>query len=99
MDAVTPVRLWLLADKRRVLILVWDASQRAPEPARPVGDAEGGRGLLLVEAISEKWDWYFPKEMGGKVVWAELWDLLQQMQHSAVSDKARNSADFRWPGS
>jgi len=32
--------------------------------------AEGGRGLLLVEALSAKWDWYTQTEMGGKVVWA-----------------------------
>jgi hypothetical protein len=36
------------------------------------GDAESGRGLLLVETISDKWDWYFPQDTGGKVVWAEL---------------------------
>jgi hypothetical protein len=35
-------------------------------------DDESGRGLLLVEAISTKWDWYFPAETSGKVVWAVL---------------------------
>jgi hypothetical protein len=34
-------------------------------------DAESGRGLLLVDAISKRWDWYFPQDgAGGKVVWA-----------------------------
>ncbi len=33
-------------------------------------DAEGGRGLLLVEAISHRWSWYATPEQGGKVVWA-----------------------------
>jgi hypothetical protein len=30
MERITPVRLWLLTDKTRVLILVWDASPQAP---------------------------------------------------------------------
>jgi hypothetical protein len=66
------VRLWLLSDKTRIVILVWDASPQAPARVSIIGDAESGRGLLLVETISDKWDWYSPQDMGGKVVWAEL---------------------------
>jgi hypothetical protein len=29
---------------------------------------ERGRGLLLVEALSDQWNWYVPPELGGKVV-------------------------------
>lgn len=29
-----------------------------------------GRGLVLVEAVSEQWGFYFPRGIGGKVVWA-----------------------------
>ena len=72
MEPITPVRLWLLTDKTRVLILVWDASPQAPERINISGDAESGRGLLLVETISDKWDWYFPQDIGGKVIWALL---------------------------
>ena len=72
MKEITPVRLWLLTDKTRVLILVWDASSQAPARVDISGDGESGRGLLLVETISDKWDWYFPQDMGGKVVWALL---------------------------
>ena len=70
MDHINPVRLWLLADKTRVLILVWDASPQAPARMSISGDAESGRGLLLVEAISDRWDWYVPQGSGGKIVWA-----------------------------
>lgn len=70
MQQMFPVRLWLLADHAQVLILVWDASLRPPVPANTSEDAESGRGLQLVEAISQRWDWYFPQETGGKVVWA-----------------------------
>jgi anti-sigma regulatory factor (Ser/Thr protein kinase) len=72
MEPVTPVRLWLLTDKTRVKILVWDASPQPPARMDISEDAESGRGLLLVETISHKWDWYFPQDMGGKVVWAEV---------------------------
>jgi anti-sigma regulatory factor (Ser/Thr protein kinase) len=66
------LRFWLLSDKERVLILVWDASPRAPVPSgqSPGHPYERGRGLILVEAISHKWSWYFVQETGGKVVWA-----------------------------
>ena len=69
------IRLWLLADAARVLVLVWDASPRPPARADTGVDAEGGRGLLLVEAVSSRWGWYRDRQgETGKVVWAELGD-------------------------
>lgn len=71
LDSVTPVWLWLLANQKQVLILVWDASPRPPAPAESSGEVrESGRGLLLVDAISEQWSSYPVQAMGGKVVWA-----------------------------
>lgn len=67
---VFPVRLWLVAGKAQVITLVWDANPRPPARAEITDEAESGRGLLLVEAVSERWDWYFPEQTGGKVVWA-----------------------------
>lgn len=71
-DQIPPVRIWLLADGTRVLILVWDVSPRPPVPVNAGQDCESGRGLLLVEAISQQWDWYRPVDTDGKVVWAAL---------------------------
>ena len=68
-EETMPVRMWLLSDESRVLILVWDASPYAPARTSVSADDESGRGLLLVEAISDSWG-YFPHETGGKVVWA-----------------------------
>jgi anti-sigma regulatory factor (Ser/Thr protein kinase) len=66
-----PVRLWLGGDTASVLLMVWDASPHRPAPcAQPRGDAEGGRGLALVEAISARWGWYSPADTPGKVTWA-----------------------------
>ena len=70
LDHRPPVRFWLLSDKQRVLILVWDANPQPPRRIDADDDAETGRGLLLVEAISRKWDWYPDPQTGGKVVWA-----------------------------
>ncbi len=71
-ELLAPVRLWLLSDERSVLILVWDSSQEPPARIDAAGDAENGRGLLLVEAISTRWNWYVPDHLGGKVVWAQI---------------------------
>src|ERR1039457_7609061 len=45
MERITPVRLWLLTDKTRIKILVWDASPQPPARMSISGDAESGRGL------------------------------------------------------
>jgi len=65
-----PIRLWLVSDKAQVVILVWDASPLPPVRMDANGDAENGRGLLLVQALSARWGWHFPPDVGGKVVWA-----------------------------
>lgn len=67
MEQIFPVGLWLLSDKAQVLILVWDANPQPPVWIDAGEEAENGRGLVLVEEISERWDWYFPRG-GGKVV-------------------------------
>jgi hypothetical protein len=62
------VRMWLVSDLRQVVVFVWDASPRPPTRADPGADTESGRGLLLVEALSEHWGYFSPD--GGKVAWA-----------------------------
>ncbi|MFD8303052.1 ATP-binding protein [Streptomyces sp. NPDC059690] len=55
----------------------WDADPEPPEPPVPLarlGEAEEGRGLLLVRACSEVWGWHPLSRQGnrGKYVWCEL---------------------------
>jgi anti-sigma regulatory factor (Ser/Thr protein kinase) len=69
-DLAAPVRLWLLSGKARIAVLVWDACPQPPVRMDADGDAENGRGLLLVEAISDHWGSSASQETGGKVVWA-----------------------------
>ncbi len=66
-----PIKLWLVSDKVQIVVLVWDASPLPPVPMDADDDAETGRGLLLVQAVSARWGWHFPPDMGGKVVWAQ----------------------------
>lgn len=49
----------------------WDRTPEAPVRRNPDPDTEGGRGLLLVEALAKQWDVY-DSPVGGKVIWAEL---------------------------
>ena len=65
-----PVRVWLSADDHRVVIQVWDGSDRPPVPKPVEPEADNGRGLLLVGALSAEWGCYTPEKSSGKVVWA-----------------------------
>jgi anti-sigma regulatory factor (Ser/Thr protein kinase) len=42
-----------------------------PRPQGPTSDAESGRGLLLVDALADRWGWA-PSRRPRKTVWAEL---------------------------
>ena len=65
-----PVRIWLSGDEERVVIQVWDGSDRPPVPQPVEPEADSGRGLLLVGALSAEWGCYAPDKSSGKVVWA-----------------------------
>ena len=65
-----PVLLWLLSDGTRVLVLVWDGVGRPPQPREAGPDDESGRGLAIVDALSEHWASYPAADRGGKVLWA-----------------------------
>jgi anti-sigma regulatory factor (Ser/Thr protein kinase) len=68
LDWPAPVRLWLLSDRARVLIVIWDASPDPPILTAAAGDSASGRGLLLVDAVSARWDWHSVADPAGKVI-------------------------------
>jgi hypothetical protein len=67
---VWPVDLFMFADaeRRSVLIMVWDASPTPPALIPPDDASEGGRGLLIVDAVSKQWGWR-PGQVG-KIIWS-----------------------------
>ena len=65
------VRMDLTLVDNRLRIAIADASPRSPVRPTSIGwEATGGRGILLVEALSATWG-TLPVS-GGKQVWAEL---------------------------
>lgn len=76
----SPVRLWMLGDQASVLFLIWDATSPVPVLRAATPDAEHGRGLDLVNTLSEEWGYYHPNEQPyGKVVWALIRPLSRPM--------------------
>jgi anti-sigma regulatory factor (Ser/Thr protein kinase) len=71
------IRLWLASDQTQVVICVWDASPRPPVRMDADEEAENGRGLLLVEAVSAQWGW-FPAERAGDSRGKVVWSIVQK---------------------
>ncbi len=69
---IPPVRVWLQGDQAGVLVQVWDGCERMPEwknGEAAGGEAEGGRGLVIVGVVCRRFGVYGIEETGGKVVW------------------------------
>jgi anti-sigma regulatory factor (Ser/Thr protein kinase) len=66
------VRLRLSSDRAHVLIEVWDQDHHIPVAKTPGPDDESGRGLMLVEALCERWGCDTSPAWDGKVVWTEV---------------------------
>lgn len=69
-DAADQITARLVLYDRSIAIEVWDTSPEPPTPKNSGPDSESGRGLLLIESLSTRWD-YYPRR-GGKVVWCEI---------------------------
>jgi anti-sigma regulatory factor (Ser/Thr protein kinase) len=76
--ANAPVQIWVGSNTRCVLLAVADASPRPPVRLNLGPEAEAGRGLALVEALTSRWGWH-PTAVSRmvKAVWAE-WRLPSQ---------------------
>ena len=66
------VHLRLSTDGLALLVEVWDENTMPPTPVQPGLADEGGRGLLLVDALTERWGWDLAPSGRGKIVWALL---------------------------
>jgi hypothetical protein len=54
------IALRLAGDRERLLVEVSDHDSHPPVPTMLDPERDGGRGLLLVEAVSERWGYYYP---------------------------------------
>lgn len=71
------IELRIASDGERVAIFVWDGNSQLPSVPELDGDvprldAEGGRGLFLVETLSQSWGCYPTRDPEGKVTWCQL---------------------------
>jgi anti-sigma regulatory factor (Ser/Thr protein kinase) len=64
-----PIRLSLLRTGGRLTCAVADPCDKIPVHREPDSASQNGRGLHLVEAFSDSWNWA-PLSSRGKVVWA-----------------------------
>lgn len=65
-----PVQLEVVADAEAVVVAVVDGSARRPEPRIAEDDAEGGRGMTLVDLLSSEHG--VDPNPPGKTVWARV---------------------------
>jgi anti-sigma regulatory factor (Ser/Thr protein kinase) len=65
------VSLSLRYFREGLLIEVYDTDNNPPVRSSPDDYAENGRGLMLIDALSKEWSYFFPPG-GGKVVYCFL---------------------------
>ena len=70
-DAAATVQVRVLMYPASIIIEVWDRGPGTPDRHEVTVDEEGGRGLMIVAALCQRWDFAAATD-GGKVVWAEL---------------------------
>ncbi len=93
--AAAPVLVWLGSDSHCLLLAVADVSPRPPVRLNLGADAEGGRGLALVEAFSNRWGWHLASITGlRKVVWAE-WRLRPRRNNREQARSRRERGPVR----
>src|SRR6266568_3188590 len=69
MPPAAPVALYLAAEHDRLTVMVWDACPQPPVRRPHDDDAVTGRGLEIIEALSDRCGSCVP-DHGGKIVWA-----------------------------
>jgi anti-sigma regulatory factor (Ser/Thr protein kinase) len=91
-EAGQPVGLRLLRRTGEVMCAVLDPSDTAPVLRAPDRSEEAGRGLQMVDALSDVWGWS-PVTGRGKAVWAilfcALYGLLTLTCHSGRAPSRR----------
>ena len=71
LDPPAPISLRLLADDRQLVVEAWDECVEEFELHPVTGDDEHGRGLMVVDALSNRWGVRRVSDRR-KAVWCEL---------------------------
>ena len=66
-----PVDVELTVDTGNLRLFVSDCSQELPRRKHLTGEAETGRGILILESLATRWG-VRPQRSGGKTVWCEF---------------------------
>ncbi|MDI3422906.1 ATP-binding protein [Streptomyces luteolus] len=64
------LRLW--PTDGGIILAISDPDPRPPEPRDHDTNASGGRGLILVQAMANRWGYCPTQPAPGKIVWAEV---------------------------
>ncbi|MFD4554426.1 ATP-binding protein [Streptomyces sp. NPDC058469] len=74
MPAPAPLKfvltLWFMPEY--VMVYVYDQDRTPPAIRRANPDADGGRGLALVEQLTSEWGYIYPTPYSGKAVYAKV---------------------------
>jgi len=92
-----PISICVTGDAEGVRIEVYDANPRGPVPLAPSAGNMTGRGLALVNGLTQRWGCDRVDD-GGKVVWAELATALEPRTHEAEQFLTMADEDVRVPG-
>ncbi|WDM11448.1 ATP-binding protein [Streptomyces lavenduligriseus] len=55
-----------------IILAVSDPDRRPPAPRAPDASATGGRGLVLIQTMANRWGYSPTQTHPGKIVWAEV---------------------------
>jgi anti-sigma regulatory factor (Ser/Thr protein kinase) len=80
--------LYVVGDTLRIEVTD-TCGDRLPRPQHPSAEAESGRGLLLVEALTDRWG-VARGPRPRKTIWAEL-DLVPEPEHGSSCSGARGA--------
>ncbi len=88
--AGTDITVRLSLDREILLVEVEDGSLELPKPIPLTTDSERGRGLVLMQALSQKWG--ATRRTDGKVVWFELAVRPRPSRFTPPGDPSRHAA-------
>ena len=89
------VMLAIASSRGRLRVDVHDTSRSLPAVAEVPADAETGRGLLLVETLSDEWGFY--RTQAGKAVYFTLAFEPEKPEKSDKPDKPDNAGETDKP--